>query len=184
MTSNNVTVSVVGVRELMKAIRQIDPELRRTTVKEIKSAAKPIQQTAKDAYPSEIMRNWKPGLAGRGRTRGGAGWPGYSDQKARSSVKINYGGKARKNEQRWRLLRVVQSDAAASIFDMAGRKNPSGNGTPQAAQFMFNLSGAANGKSASRTIWPAVESHMSEVTASVLRALKVAEARVQQKVNA
>lgn len=180
---DTLTVSVVGVREMMKTIRKIDPELRKVTVRTIKQAAKPIVATAQQSYPDTIMRNWRDKPAKKGRVRNGRGWPAYEKGQATKSIKIHYGGRAPREKQRWRLLRVVQWNAAGAIFDMAGRLNPTGNGTVQAGQFMNNLSGAANGRRASRTIWPAVELHMPQVTDTVLEALRVVERTIQTEID-
>lgn len=180
---NDLTVTVSGVRETLRSLRKLDPELRKTTLRTVKAAAKPIKTTAEAALPDEIMRNWRNVPAKRGRVRGGKGWPAYDKAQAKKGIKIQFGGRANVKATQWRLLRVVQTDASGAIFDIAGRNNPNGNGTIQAATFMSNLTLAANGRKPSRTIWMSVEKHQPEVVSSVIDALRIAENRVQKMIG-
>ena len=176
---NNLTVTVSGVRETLKALRQLDPEFRRETIRQIKMKAKPIKTTAEKALPNSIMRNWRDTPATKGRVRGGKGWPPYNQTQARRGIKIQFGGRASPKKTQWSLLKVRQADPAGAIFDMAGRKNFAGNGTVQAMTFMRNLDLASNNRKPSRTIWMSVEKNNAEVVSSVVDALRKAEIHVQ-----
>lgn len=177
-----LTVTVGGVRETLRSLQKIDPKLRRQTVSDIKKIAKPIQSDAQSALPPEVMRNWRNTPAKKGRVRGGKGWPAYQQSVAKKQIKLQFGGRASKEATRWRLLRLVQWDAAGSIFDIAGRKAKNGNGSPQAVQFMANLF-YVSGRRASRTIWPAVEKNQENVTKQVLDTLRSVERTVQREIN-
>ena len=165
----NVRMEIVGVRETLAALKKLDPELRKATVREIKAPARVMVATAKSRVPSQApMSGW------RGGERGSTGFPGWNDP--RRGVKLKFGGRRRSNKKWWPLLQLSQDDAAGALFDMAGKKG--GNGSPQSRQFLANVSryGAP-----SRTIWPAVEQHKDQVTASVRVALAKAEAIVNKQ---
>lgn len=61
----STTIRVDGVKEAIKELRSIDPELRRTFTKNVKQITKPIVQAAQAAYrsqnfPSGTKYKWAP----------------------------------------------------------------------------------------------------------------------------
>lgn len=177
MADADMRITVTGARETLREIKTLDIELRRQTWKSMRSASKPMLNAARGLVPaSPPMRNWRTVEATRGRTRGGAGWPAWDAPS--KGVKVKIGGRARRNDRTWPLLRLTQADAAGAIYDMAGRKS-SGNG-PQGVAFINNLNRI---RSASRSIWPAAEQHSDDVQRGVLEALAVAEAHIQRRID-
>jgi hypothetical protein len=155
------TPAVYGVRESLKTLRDIDPALRRESVKAIREAAKPLQQAVQNRLGPPMS-----GMKHKGRT----GWYAGSQR-----VRTKVGGRKAKGADTWRLVSVIVSGTAASIFDMAGR---SGSSTPQGRGLVEALSSKHG--AASRAAWPGAEATMQQVQADVLRAVEV----VQRQANA
>lgn len=139
-----IRTEFVGAADAIKALRRLDPDLRKQFTKDVKEIARPIVSAAQNAYPDEYLsgmtRTWAP--------RGRPVMP-YSARKAKSGVQA----KVDTRRGAHAVIAVVQRDAAASIVDMAGRRNanPLGN---QLDRF---------GKP-SRVMWPAAERNLDGVT--------------------
>jgi hypothetical protein len=163
-------LEVQGVAEMLRTLKQLDPELRKSTVKAIKAPAKVILATARATIPNEApMSGW------RGGTRGNGQFPKWNPGAAKKGVKLKFSSSMSQRKRQWDLLRVVQTDAAGAVFDMAGKNG--GSGTRQSQQFLANLRAFG---SPSRDVWPAVEKHSAEVTA----AIRVAVAETEAILNA
>lgn len=149
-------VSVYGVRETLAELRELDKEIFFAAVREIKSAAKPMQAAMQANLPSE------PPLSGmaRGRTA-------YT-RKSRK-VDIKYGGRKDRTKEEWPLLKLQLRDAGGAIYDMAGK-----NTTTQ-----FTAALSARGGGPSRAMWR-VE---GEVKRRTVEAVKDAIARASKQVN-
>lgn len=141
----------VGAADAIKALRKIDPALRKQFTKDVKEIARPIVQAAQNSYPDEYLsgmtRKWAP--------RGRPVMP-YNAKKARSGVQ------ARVDTRRGAtaVIAVVQRDAAASIIDMAGRRNAN----PLASA--LDRFGRP-----SRVMWPAAEKNIDDVTRELSKAV-------------
>lgn len=157
-------VSVVGARETLAALKKLDPELRKQTVREIKTAGRPVLATARSLVPPRAMSGWGPNNWGE------RAW----DDPART-LKVRFGGRARKKRQQWPLLTLKQEGAAGAIYDMAGKQG--GNGTPQSRQFLANV---ARFGAPSRTVWPAVERNKDAAEATIVAALRKAETTINK----
>ena len=155
-------LEVKGVAQMLRTLKEMDPELRKTTVRAIKAPARIIANDARSRVPA------KPPMSG---WRGGARkkFPTWNDPAKGIKVKFSSGMSQRKRS--WDLVRIVQTDGAGSVFDMAGKRG--GDGTRQSEQFLANL--RRHGQP-SRTLWPAVEKHGTEVTAAIKLAVAETEA--------
>jgi len=112
--SAELRTEFVGAADAIKALRKIDPDLRKQFTKDVKQIAQPIVSAAQNAYPAEYLsgmtRKWAP--------RGRPIMP-YSQKKARSGVQARVDTKRGATA----VIAVVQRDAAATIIDMAGKRN-------------------------------------------------------------
>lgn len=150
------TPAVYGVRQTMAELRALEPKLRTQAIKDVKAAARPLEQGVQSRMPGEPPLS---GFAHKGRT----GWTSSGRR-----VRTKFGGRKGSGTE-WPLLSVIVSGASASIYDMAGR----GSGS----QLASALSGR-HGKP-SRAAWPGAEANLSAVQASVLAAIT----KVQQQAN-
>lgn len=180
--------SVKDIRQLQKNLRDIEPELKRQFVRDIKAigkqAQKPIVSAIKRVTPLSGMR-FSYGRLGWGR--------GVAPDKTKVIFRTQAGGKSLTTS----LVRVRLESPAASIADMAGRSGRSigrghqGSGrtrtyqrrtangeviemtrrtTPLAGKkFVENLSamsGVQKGQ-ASRMAWPAVEKDLPNMEKTI-----------------
>jgi len=163
------TVRVQGVKETLKILKQVDPELRKALMKEMRTAAKPLVQEVQRALPVQAPLS---GMDNEGRL-------GWNSTRVTRNVKLKVGGKKVRSQrgQEFPLLRVTINDAAAAMFDMAGRGG-SGN-TPQGQALIRGLSryGAP-----SRTAYPSAEKRLPEVTRGVLEAIDKAAAQINREI--
>jgi len=141
---STVRTEFVGAADAIKALRRLDPDLRKQFTKDVKQIAQPIVSAAQNAYPAEYLsgmtRKWSP--------RGRQILP-YSQKKAKSGVQARVDTKRGATA----VIAVVQRDAAATIIDMAGKRNANPFAT---ALDRFGRP--------SRVMWPAAERNLDQVT--------------------
>jgi hypothetical protein len=110
-----------GAIELRKALREFAPDLAKETQKEIAGLLKPITAKARGFIPSTAP------LSGWGKPSSGT-WERL--QWSSSDAKRGIGYKttpSKPNRSGFRsLARIVNSSAAGSMYETAGRKNPQG----------------------------------------------------------
>lgn len=107
------SISLVGVEDAIKALRKIDPELRKQFNRDAKDIAAPAVQDAQQAYPemplSGMQRQWKS----KGRTI----FP-YIAVKARRGTKV----KVDTSRKTRNVILIQQTDPGAVVFETAGRR--------------------------------------------------------------
>lgn len=161
------------IRDMNRALREIEPGLLREMRKEIRAIAKPIDNQIKQNIPAQAPMR---GMAiGNGRLR----WFG---DKAPKSTTISNRVKASGKSLSTALVAIQLNSPAVSMADMAGRKNQSRsmsreytyrkrNGeivvrkhrvTTQGRQMISNLRGKA-----SRYGWAALEGKISSVAREI-----------------
>jgi hypothetical protein len=138
-----MTMQVQGLESTLKTLQKIQPEVKKQFFKDAKQIVRPAVDEAKGAYRSDYLsgmtRAWAPG----GRLL----FP-WSQPKASKGVAVATSLSKKQDA----VLTIVQKDAAAAIFDMAGRKtsNPLGN--------------ALNAfQTPSRVMWRSYEHHAGDI---------------------
>lgn len=166
----STTIEVDGAAASIRVLGQIEPELRKQAIKEIKSAGDAIVQEARslvpDVKPLTNWYNWKGG---------------FVPAKVRRGIKVAYRGSAQRDRNTIDLLTVRQTDPAGAIFELAGFRNGSkgtgGSPVPDAGRvFIQQLrkgerDGATWQPKARRTLWPAIARHRDEVREAVQTAV-------------
>lgn len=155
------TVRVEGVKETIKELRKIDPEMRKSFNANVKLIAKPLIDEAKTRYrtldyPSGTARNWSQ--------RGRQIFP-LDPAKAAKGVGVKV-STARRNSS---TIVVVQSNAGASVFEFAS----SGN---LGAAFQKKNGGTP------RVMWPAADRNLHAITANMAALVAQAEEDISRKV--
>jgi hypothetical protein len=110
----NTTVSVVGVKETINALKKIDPQLQKDFRAQATSIAQPAINAAKDMYTQMPLS----GMAYKWSSRGRQLFP-FSVAKAKSGVKLRID--TRRNAIG--VILIEQKDPATAIFETAGRAN-------------------------------------------------------------
>ncbi len=107
------SITLVGVEDAIKALRKIDPELRKQFNRDAKDIAQPAISEAQRNYPemplSGMNRQWKS----KGRTL----FP-YVAAKARRGAKV----KVDTSRKTRNVILIQQTDPGAIIFETAGRR--------------------------------------------------------------
>lgn len=158
------TSEITGVKETIKALRRIDPELRKEFNAKYKDAVSPMTNAAKAIYddqrfPSGTKRTWAPG--------GRKIFP-LTAAKAKTGVKPKINTSYRGGT----ALYVMQANPAAAVFDIAGRST--GLGAAFSAKF---------GRDPSRVMWPVAERHEKQVKKNVEELVKETTKTVQKLVD-
>ena len=158
------TSEITGVKETIKALRRIDPELRKEFNTNYGRAVSPMTNAAKAIYddqrfPSGTKRTWAPG--------GRKIFP-LTAAKAKTGVKPKINTSYRGGT----ALYVMQANPAAAVFDIAGRST--GLGAAFSAKF---------GRDPSRVMWPVAERHEKQVKKNVEELVKETTKTVQKLVD-
>ena len=158
-------VEVIGVKETIKELRSLDPELRKQFNRDAKKVAEPIINEAKSRYPDKYLSGMARAWSQRGRKL----FP-YTQRDAQRGVvfKIDTGRRATS------ILTIIQKNPAAAIVDMAGKAGGSG---AQGARFISALFGQP-----SRVMWPAAESKQDQVTDAMMELVKEAAQQVENRI--
>ena len=167
----STTIEVDGAAASIRVLGQIEPELRKQAIKEIKSAGDAIVQEARALVPTvKPLTNWY-------------NWKGgFVPAKVRRGIKVAYRGSAQRDKNTIDLLTIRQTDPAGAIFELAGfRDGTKGrNQSPvydnAGRVFIEQLrKGERNGAKwqpkARRTLWPAIARHRDEVREAVQTAV-------------
>lgn len=102
-----IHATVIGGRATLRELRSVEAGLYWETIREMKSAAKPLADAIDGNYPTEPPTR---GFDHKGRT----GWR----NRKRTDRKV--GGRRKRNGE-WPLLRIIVADAPRQIFDLANR---------------------------------------------------------------
>ena len=112
----STTVSVVGVKETINALKKIDPQLQKDFRAQAKDIAEPAIKAAQDMYTQVPLSGMEYNWQQQGRTR--KNFP-FSVAKAKKGVQLRI-------DTRRKAIGVIlieQKDPAAAIFETAGRAN-------------------------------------------------------------
>ena len=110
----STTVSVVGVKDTINALRKIDPQLQKDFRAQAIAIAQPAINAAQDSYTDVPLS----GMAYKWSSRGRQLFP-FSVAKAKSGVKLRID--TRRNAVG--VILIEQKDPATAIFETAGRAN-------------------------------------------------------------
>lgn len=146
-------IELDGVADTLKVLKDVDPDLRKQVVRDLKAAGRIAVGAARALVPDATP------LSGWGEWRGG-----WNTAKARRSITVSHRATSRRGSDTIPLLTVTSGkDAGLAIWDMAGRKS---RGRTAAGRRMIATLEARYG-SASRALWPAVEATMPEIRRGV-----------------
>ena len=146
MTTAQVTIQVEGLRDALRELHKLDPKLKWKAVNALKAAGRPLLAEPMQNYPtSPPLSGWSP----RGRT-------GYNGAKARSGLQVRVGGRIPKGSRVAPAVTLVQRNAGASIYDIAGLRNGYGRRSEAGARgrAMIDKLNADHGR-AQRGLWRA-----------------------------
>ena len=175
-------IVLTGIKETLDALKDFDKDAVRRFNKVINNELAGAERDAHNLISEKPpMSGWRKSDAARGKTRGGAGWPGWNAGEIKSKItKTKAQGKVR-GDYTTSAGALLNKSAAGSIFEVAGRKTKATAERTSAAQFLRTL-GNRFGK-ASRVVWRVVDKDRSRIEANVARALDDAKAELQKHLN-
>jgi len=142
----STTVEVVGAKKAIVALRKIDPDLRKQFNGDVKRIAAPAIEAGQSSYDRVPLSNMRYAWGDRGRNV----FP-FTVEKARRGVQVKIDTRGRATAS----ILIQQMDAAAAIFETAGRK--SFNRLGQSLDFVANERGFRRAQPGrTRLIGPAV----------------------------
>lgn len=147
-----MSIEVIGVKEMLRDLKEIDPEARKQFAKDAKQIASPIVVTAQSKYPAQALS----GMRYRWTQNGRQLLP-WDQRKAQRGVQVKVDAGRKKDG----VVTIIQKDPAAAIYDMAGRGTSNRLGNALTA-FAGNPS---------RVMWPSAEAHIVDVQNEMTKAL-------------
>jgi hypothetical protein len=173
-----------GIKETLDALKEFDKDVVKRFNKVINTELAGAERDAKSLISEDPpMSGWrKADATNPGKTRGGAGWPGWNAGEIRSKItKTKAQGKVRKGNYTTSAGALLNKSAAGSIFEVAGRKTKPGSGGGSSAQFLRTLGNRFG--AASRVVWRVVDKDKDKIQANVAKALDDAKAELQRHLN-
>jgi hypothetical protein len=121
-------VNVTGVKQLQKAMREVEPNLNKQMSKDIKTAMLIVRDAARGYLPqqNEVLSGWGKGTASADTIKYRA-FPAYDYSLAKSLIKYNAGTNKRNRSGYRAAFYVANISAPGAIFETAGRKNRRGS---------------------------------------------------------
>ena len=154
-----VKTEIAGVKETIKALREIDPQFRRDFNKAAKAVVAPMVAEAKALYPSlplsGMARSWTP--------RQFSIFP-WQQSKVRRGVKVKTSTRRDKNA----VLYVSQGEPAGVLFETVSNNTRLGS----------NIRARSD-----RVLWPAADRHAPQITAGIALLVKQTERKIQKMVD-
>ena len=154
-----VKTEIVGVKDTIKALRQVDPEFQKEFKRAAKNIVAPMVAEAKSLYPqlplSGMARPWTP------KTFSILPW---QVSKVRSGVKVKTSTRRNKNA----VLYVSQGNPAGVMFETISSSKRLG----------MNIRARSP-----RVLWPTAEKHAPQINQGIATLVKEAEKTVQGMVR-
>jgi hypothetical protein len=183
-------VDISGLAETLRALKIIDPTVRKESLKPISAVGRDIVKLTKARVPNSPARNWgawqprgrgssaklgpRAGFADNGPTyRSNPGRLGWNASEVKAGVRY-LGGGERMN------IRLVNRSAAGGVFETAGQQ---GNySTPQGAVFARNLDRFGVAPRGLIKTWRN-EKGVTRFASAIKKATLIAEAKVNEVVR-
>jgi hypothetical protein len=163
---------VHGIAPVLQALRQLEPETYKIIVADLKNNTNDLRLAVANDFPDKPWKsstgniNWvKYGRTKRGRKMNdtaGADFPRWDSKKVKRGVTIQVGGRKVRRSNQYPILRIKQSDAAGSIYDLATKQRGAGS---IGQQFVKNL----NATKPSRVMWKSTKKNYPLVENKVMR---------------
>jgi len=175
-------VNVTGVKQLQKAMKDIEPALNKQMSKDIKRVMLIVRDRARGYLPaqSDVLSGWGKGTASAETIKDiYRAFPAYDYALAKSKVQYSAGQNKRNRSGYKAAFYVYNNSAPGAIFETAGRKNqPKGEGSlnpnaPEqfnsAAEMLSNMRGYDKQKG--RVIYRAWDETKNKVIPEVIKAI-------------
>lgn len=160
-------VQARGVRDCLRILGKVEPELKKQAQKRLKAAAVPVLAEAKSLIPERPTSGWKSG--------GRIGWNQTAVQRGLTILGPR-GGRGK----RVVLVALKQNNAAGAIYEVVGRKSA---GTTRSGQAFVKALNTNHGP-ASRAGWRAIDHQAPQLREAVAEAIQDTVRLLEQSVQA
>lgn len=163
---------VHGVAPVLQALKRLEPDLYKGIVSQLKDDTNDLRMAVMNDFPDRPWKSTKPinwekyGRTTRGRKPSGSAgttFPRWDGAKVKRGVQVQVGGRKVRRTNSYPILRIKQSDAAGSIFDLAKNAN-----SQAGSQFVNNLKSEGQ---PSRVMWKSVEKNYPLVERKVMKTI-------------
>jgi hypothetical protein len=181
MAENKIRIEVYGVAQAIRELRNLEPTLYKTIVKDLRTSAKPLAQAVANDFPDEPLVNWE----GDG-SRGATNFPSFNSSTVRARVRPALMTSKPKAPSQYGILRIEQMDAAGAIYDSAGSKTAASRDT-DGGRFIMNLdkrlrTKSTKGKTRSRVLYPSTQKNLPIIIPALERSIAQTESEVQKSI--
>lgn len=147
-------IQVYGVKEDLKRLNKLAPDLRKQILQDAKAIVEPVIRTASGAYPDKYLSGMS-----RAWTQGSNKKFPYDRAKAIKGISVKVDTR-KKSES---TITIIQKNPAATIIDMAGKK---GGKTPAGKNMIAGLT--MHFGSPSRVMWPSYDLNADRVNEAMV----------------
>jgi len=185
-------VVVNGVKQLQKAMREVDGDLNKEMAKNIKVAMLIVRNKARGYLPlqNNVLSGWGKGSASADTFKPGVKiFPPYDYANARDKIAYSAGQNKRSDKGYKAAFYVYNNSRSGAIFETAGRLGkPRGNKSLNpnapaqfnaAAEMLSSMKGS--GKQRGRLIYRAWFEEQNRVTPAVVNAIETAAQKFKTK---
>lgn len=177
----DLTVNVLGLRETLRALDQMDGRSRRGVRNELRNVADKVATSGQSRVNPQ-------GLSGWGRWKGG-----YDARIIRSGIRVTTVTQKRHGSYERSYVAVLNSTAAGAIWEVAGRKSK--GRLPRRRTRAGRVIGRGNGRAfvaaikardgeASRTVWRAFDqADKTYIRENFWRLMERESRRTQSQIN-
>ena len=168
--------SVKGAVKLRKALREFAPDLAKETQKEIKTAIKPISQSAKGYIPDRgsVLSGWLPRQMSEGT------FPTFNPTEVKSKIGFKT-SPSKANPRGFRsLAQVFNKSRAGAIYERMGKLSPD-------SRFVLNQDGKfraplrGKDRMQGRVLYRAYDENNGKARQAVLKAISSAAVKLNQR---
>lgn len=157
---------VTGVREALRTLRQIDPEMRKQFNSDAQEIVRPAIGNAQGNYsnlrlPSGFSRRWAP----NGRVL-------FPASQTRMANKVKFKTDLRQKAKS--IFKIVNQDAAATIIEFAGVSTSN-----RMAASLYKK----NQLSVPRVLWPSVDTYLPQIRNNLEKSIKSVEDHLNRLLN-
>jgi len=170
--------TVKGAVELRKALRKFTPDLAKETQKEIRTAIRPISQSAKGYVPDRgsVLSGWLPRQMSEGR------FPTFNPSEVRSRIGFKT-SPSKANSRGFRAIaQVFNKSRAGSIYERMGKVTPN-------STFVLNQDGKyraplkGKDRMQGRLLYRAYDENNGKARNGVLKAISSSAAKLNQRAS-
>ena len=173
--SKDRAIVLTGVKETVRDLQNFDKDAVKAFNKLVNSELNVAKKDAQGFVKSEPpLSGWNTQPARNPRTRGGAGWPQWDQSIIKAGISVTKAERKVRRDYTTNAGALKNRSAAGVIYELAGRKNKTGN-------FIKNLEGKVG--NASRLVWRAVDNNRPRIEQNVAKALDELKTKLQQNLN-